>query len=119
MLIPLMRLARSKDIRVQRCAVGVLVDMTWLGMPTYPNWSRDQLIGLDSALWKWRRKLVDAGIIPLLVELLGSPDSTTCGSGSWGLWNIALDGKSIPPSILSGRGSLLGVRCKFGGTYAA
>ena len=47
-----------------------------------------------------RQRLVDAGIIPVLVELLGSLDTDVQYYSISTLSHIAQDGKNILPSIL-------------------
>jgi vacuolar protein 8 len=78
-LIPLTRLARSKDMRVQRNATGALLNMT------HSDENRQQL--------------VNAGAIPVLVSLLNSPDTDVQYYCTTALSNIAVDGKNGSFSI--------------------
>jgi vacuolar protein 8 len=90
-LQPLTRLAKSKDMRVQRNATGALLNMThsgmtvgemahgWLGQ--YANVTTD-----DN-----RQQLVNAGAIPVLVQLLNSPDVDVQYYCTTALSNIAVD----------------------------
>lgn len=71
-LVPLTRLARSKDMRVQRNATGALLNMT------HSDENRQQL--------------VNAGAIPVLVGLLGSSDTDVQYYCTTALSNIAVDG---------------------------
>ncbi|KAL0950676.1 hypothetical protein HGRIS_007460 [Hohenbuehelia grisea] len=71
-LVPLTRLARSKDMRVQRNATGALLNMT------HSDENRQQL--------------VNAGAIPVLVSLLNSPDTDVQYYCTTALSNIAVDG---------------------------
>lgn len=70
-LVPLTRLARSKDMRVQRNATGALLNMT------HSDENRQQL--------------VNAGAIPVLVGLLGSSDTDVQYYCTTALSNIAVD----------------------------
>ncbi|SCZ89478.1 BZ3500_MvSof-1268-A1-R1_Chr1-1g01206 [Microbotryum saponariae] len=70
-LVPLTRLARSKDMRVQRNATGALLNMT----------HSDEN----------RLQLVNAGAIPVLVNLLSSPDTDVEYYCTTALSNIAVD----------------------------
>ncbi|KAG8843697.1 Vacuolar protein 8, partial [Serendipita sp. 411] len=70
-LIPLVQLAHSEDIRVQRNAVGSLLNMT------HTNENRQQL--------------VNAGATPVLVNLLTSPDTDIQYYCTTALSNIAVD----------------------------
>jgi len=70
-LIPLTRLARSKDMRVQRNATGALLNMT------HSDENRQQL--------------VNAGAVPVLVNLLTSPDTDVQYYCTTALSNIAVD----------------------------
>ncbi|KAG8923328.1 Vacuolar protein 8, partial [Tulasnella sp. 418] len=70
-LVPLTRLARSKDMRVQRNATGALLNMT------HSDENRQQL--------------VNAGAIPVLVSLLNSPDTDVQYYCTTALSNIAVD----------------------------
>ena len=80
-LIPLTRLARSKDMRVQRNATGALLNMT------HSDENRQQL--------------VSAGAIPVLVGLLNSEDTDVQYYCTTALSNIAVDCQCRP--ILSSR----------------
>ena len=71
-LVPLTRLAKSKDMRVQRNATGALLNMT------HSDENRQQL--------------VNAGAIPVLVSLLNSPDTDVQYYCTTALSNIAVDG---------------------------
>lgn len=70
-LVPLTRLARSKDMRVQRNATGALLNMT------HSDENRQQL--------------VNAGAIPVLVGLLSSTDTDVQYYCTTALSNIAVD----------------------------
>jgi vacuolar protein 8 len=70
--VPLTRLAKSKDMRVQRNATGALLNMT------HSDENRQQL--------------VNAGAIPVLVSLLNSPDTDVQYYCTTALSNIAVDG---------------------------
>lgn len=72
--MPLTRLARSKDMRVQRNATGALLNMT------HSDENRQQL--------------VNAGAIPVLVSLLNSTDTDVQYYCTTALSNIAVDGTS-------------------------
>lgn len=86
---PLIRLAKSKDMRVQRNATGALLNMTHSG-------KSDRGIELFSA-WLTtrvddnRQQLVNAGAIPVLVQLLSSPDVDVQYYCTTALSNIAVD----------------------------
>jgi vacuolar protein 8 len=73
-LVPLTRLAKSKDMRVQRNATGALLNMT------HSDENRQQL--------------VNAGAIPVLVSLLNSPDTDVQYYCTTALSNIAVDGEN-------------------------
>lgn len=86
---PLTRLAKSKDPRVQRNATGALLNMTHSGrlresfkFPT-GGWQR---VTDDN-----RQQLVNAGAIPVLVQLLSSPDVDVQYYCTTALSNIAVD----------------------------
>ncbi|KAH8834934.1 armadillo-type protein [Flagelloscypha sp. PMI_526] len=70
-LVPLTRLARSRDMRVQRNATGALLNMT------HSDENRQQL--------------VNAGAIPVLVNLLNSTDTDVQYYCTTALSNIAVD----------------------------
>lgn len=98
---PLTRLAKSRDMRVQRNATGALLNMTHSGM--YTNDS-----GLDGAPYIFgrggvgegltvsvtdenRQQLVNAGAIPVLVQLLSSSDVDVQYYCTTALSNVAVD----------------------------
>ena len=70
-LVPLTKLAKSKNIRVQRNATGALLNMTHSG--------------------ENRRELVNAGAVPVLVALLSSVDADVQYYCTTALSNIAVD----------------------------
>lgn len=70
---PLTRLAKSKDMRVQRNATGALLNMT------HSDENRQQLVA--------------ANAIPVLVSLLNSPDTDVQYYCTTALSNIAVDGE--------------------------
>jgi vacuolar protein 8 len=74
-LVPLTRLARSKDMRVQRNATGALLNMT------HSDENRQQLVA--------------AGAIPVLVGLLNSEDTDVQYYCTTALSNIAVDCQSL------------------------
>ncbi|KAJ9115085.1 Vacuolar protein 8 [Naganishia vaughanmartiniae] len=78
-LVPLTRLAKSKDMRVQRNATGALLNMTHSvdENSRHPDENRHQL--------------VHAGAIPVLVSLLNSPDTDVQYYCTTALSNIAVD----------------------------
>lgn len=82
---PLTRLAKSKDMRVQRNATGALLNMTHSGMSE--NGDRTMLTCPDDN----RQQLVLAGAIPVLVQLLSSPDMDVQYYCTTALSNIAVD----------------------------
>jgi vacuolar protein 8 len=94
-LVPLTRLARSKDMRVQRNATGALLNMTHSGV--YQEWL--VLAVSQTKLWlrsdENRQQLVNAGAIPVLVSLLNSPDTDVQYYCTTALSNIAVDGKPL------------------------
>lgn len=85
---PLTKLAKSGDMRVQRNATGALLNMTHSGMTC--NFMRglftDQTCADDN-----RRQLVEAGAIPVLVQLLASKDTDVQYYCTTALSNIAVD----------------------------
>ncbi len=87
-LVPLTRLARSKDMRVQRNATGALLNMTHSG------WSIQtfRLLNAHASKDENRQQLVNAGAIPVLVSLLNSPDTDVQYYCTTALSNIAVDG---------------------------
>lgn len=84
---PLIRLAKSKDMRVQRNATGALLNMTHSG--------KRNLLAVLVFLTLWiddnRQQLVNAGAIPVLVQLLSSPDVDVQYYCTTALSNIAVD----------------------------
>jgi vacuolar protein 8 len=86
-LVPLTKLARSKDMRVQRNATGALLNMTHSGMDCQSYVGTYKLIGSDEN----RRELVNAGAIPVLVQLLSSSDVDVQYYCTTALSNIAVD----------------------------
>ena len=91
-LVPLTRLARSKDMRVQRNATGALLNMTHSGMLN-PHLLLDMwpIITFSD---ENRQQLVNAGAIPVLVSLLNSPDTDVQYYCTTALSNIAVDSQS-------------------------
>lgn len=89
-LVPLTRLARSKDMRVQRNATGALLNMTHSGMLMRNN-VHDIPLTLRY-LDENRQQLVNAGAIPVLVSLLNSTDTDVQYYCTTALSNIAVDG---------------------------
>ena len=85
---PLTRLAKSKDMRVQRNATGALLNMTHSGTLQRSEPSYD---GADPALDDNRQQLVNAGAIPVLVQLLSSSDVDVQYYCTTALSNIAVD----------------------------
>ena len=88
-LVPLTRLARSKDMRVQRNATGALLNMTHSGEKGLPF----VLTIYSSHSDENRQQLVNAGAIPVLVSLLNSPDTDVQYYCTTALSNIAVDGR--------------------------
>jgi vacuolar protein 8 len=85
---PLTRLAKSKDMRVQRNATGALLNMTHSG--------KTHLLQLPRKLLTYyldenRQQLVNAGAIPVLVQLLSSSDVDVQYYCTTALSNIAVD----------------------------
>ena len=87
-LVPLTRLARSKDMRVQRNATGALLNMTHSGNVYFCLSTVPQLLEDEN-----RQQLVNAGAIPVLVSLLNSPDTDVQYYCTTALSNIAVDGR--------------------------
>ena len=86
---PLTRLAKSKDMRVQRNATGALLNMTHSGMFTFYGDQRTlftHFLADDN-----RQQLVNAGAIPVLVQLLSSGDVDVQYYCTTALSNIAVD----------------------------
>lgn len=83
---PLTRLAKAKDIRVQRNATGALLNMTHSGgqtsCPLIPS-----VLTVDEN----RALLVQAGAVPVLVSLLLSPDLDIQYYCTTAISNIAVD----------------------------
>lgn len=89
-LPPLTRLAKSKDMRVQRNATGALLNMTHSGQSSLEKipWYHHKLIILED---ENRQQLVNAGAIPVLVQLLSSSDVDVQYYCTTALSNIAVD----------------------------
>jgi vacuolar protein 8 len=85
-LQPLTRLAKSKDMRVQRNATGALLNMTHSGRLHPPSLCRLLTPADDN-----RQQLVNAGAIPVLVQLLSSSDVDVQYYCTTALSNIAVD----------------------------
>lgn len=85
---PLTRLAKSKDMRVQRNATGALLNMTHSGMLLPKVLSSFKLTILAD---ENRQQLVNAGAIPVLVQLLSSSDVDVQYYCTTALSNIAVD----------------------------
>jgi vacuolar protein 8 len=91
-LSPLTRLAKSKDMRVQRNATGALLNMTHSGPPLLPPSTYSNGRGeADKLADDNRQQLVNAGAIPVLVQLLSSPDMDVQYYCTTALSNIAVD----------------------------
>jgi vacuolar protein 8 len=87
-LQPLTRLAKSRDMRVQRNATGALLNMTHSGMlPVCADVHGYANIEPDDN----RQQLVNAGAIPVLVQLLSSTDVDVQYYCTTALSNIAVD----------------------------
>jgi len=86
-LQPLTRLAKSKDMRVQRNATGALLNMTHSGM--YGRFAC--YVCADPLSDDNRQQLVNAGAIPVLVQLLSSTDVDVQYYCTTALSNIAVD----------------------------
>lgn len=87
-LAPLTRLAKSKDMRVQRNATGALLNMTHSGTHILRE---GKVAAADFLLDDNRQQLVNAGAIPVLVQLLGSSDTDVQYYCTTALSNIAVD----------------------------
>lgn len=87
---PLTRLAKSKDMRVQRNATGALLNMTHSGK-TYAVLESRQHEANERSTDDNRQQLVNAGAIPVLVQLLSSPDVDVQYYCTTALSNIAVD----------------------------
>ena len=92
-LVPLTRLARSKDMRVQRNATGALLNMTHSGVYHFTLHILLKLILIIAD--ENRQQLVNAGAIPVLVNLLNSPDTDVQYYCTTALSNIAVDGNNL------------------------
>lgn len=89
---PLTRLAKSRDMRVQRNATGALLNMTHSGMSVLSSLRCLQANPfLPFLVDENRQQLVNAGAIPVLVQLLGSPDIDVQYYCTTALSNIAVD----------------------------
>lgn len=97
-LVPLTRLARSKDMRVQRNATGALLNMTHSG--TCSVFSQEITHKRLSPLDENRQQLVNAGAIPVLVSLLNSQDTDVQYYCTTALSNIAVDGERTSRCML-------------------
>lgn len=86
-LQPLTKLAKSKDMRVQRNATGALLNMTHSGM--YCIFQAGN--GSNKVIDDNRQQLVNAGAIPVLVQLLSSSDVDVQYYCTTALSNIAVD----------------------------
>lgn len=90
---PLIRLAKSKDMRVQRNATGALLNMTHSGgcdirgQTIECGFPSDHALPIDDN----RQQLVNAGAIPVLVQLLSSSDVDVQYYCTTALSNIAVD----------------------------
>ena len=87
-LAPLTKLARSKDMRVQRNATGALLNMTHSGTGLEPRRPGYWLTSFEDDN---RQQLVNANAIPVLVQLLSSPDVDVQYYCTTALSNIAVD----------------------------
>lgn len=92
---PLTRLAKSRDMRVQRNATGALLNMTHSGQTPQPfiDIINCALAATETNLLvdENRQQLVNAGAIPVLVQLLSSPDVDVQYYCTTALSNIAVD----------------------------
>lgn len=91
---PLTRLAKSRDMRVQRNATGALLNMTHSGTTHasfFPLKTINYFVGLTFHADENRQQLVNAGAIPVLVQLLSSPDVDVQYYCTTALSNIAVD----------------------------
>lgn len=89
---PLTRLAKSRDMRVQRNATGALLNMTHSGMLLIcPLLIENCLTFFSSFPDENRQQLVNAGAIPVLVQLLSSSDVDVQYYCTTALSNIAVD----------------------------
>ena len=91
-LQPLTRLAKSKDMRVQRNATGALLNMTHSGRTDILKVPILRAQGpADTFTDDNRQQLVNAGAIPVLVQLLTSTDVDVQYYCTTALSNIAVD----------------------------
>ncbi|KAK9414404.1 hypothetical protein SUNI508_11246 [Seiridium unicorne] len=92
---PLTRLAKSRDMRVQRNATGALLNMTHSGQTPLPILdiynTAFRIIETNLIVDENRQQLVNAGAIPVLVQLLSSPDVDVQYYCTTALSNIAVD----------------------------
>lgn len=90
---PLIRLAKSKDMRVQRNATGALLNMTHSGGCDVHDESIEYGLPSDHDVPTDdnRQQLVNAGAIPVLVQLLSSSDVDVQYYCTTALSNIAVD----------------------------
>ncbi|KAK9773768.1 hypothetical protein SCAR479_09409 [Seiridium cardinale] len=92
---PLTRLAKSRDMRVQRNATGALLNMTHSGQAPLPILdiynTALRIIETNPIVDENRQQLVNAGAIPVLVQLLSSPDVDVQYYCTTALSNIAVD----------------------------
>ena len=91
---PLIRLAKSRDMRVQRNATGALLNMTHSGKnlpPPPPLWMVHGRLTGTRRPDDNRQQLVNAGAVPVLVQLLSSPDVDVQYYCTTALSNIAVD----------------------------
>ena len=86
---PLTVLAKSKDMRVQRNATGALLNMTHSGKLTVGLLLSEPWLRCDTD--DNRQQLVNAGAIPVLVQLLSSTDVDVQYYCTTALSNIAVD----------------------------
>lgn len=88
---PLIRLAKSKDMRVQRNATGALLNMTHSGECGMSCGEMDSGLTMLCQIDDNRQQLVNAGAIPVLVQLLSSSDVDVQYYCTTALSNIAVD----------------------------
>lgn len=88
---PLTRLAKSRDMRVQRNATGALLNMTHSGELRSNSGTTIMGSRLICGTDENRQQLVNAGAIPVLVQLLSSPDVDVQYYCTTALSNIAVD----------------------------
>lgn len=92
-LVPLTRLARSKDMRVQRNATGQPLRFESPGAKAELD-DAGALLNMTHSDEN-RSQLVNAGAIPVLVALLSSPDTDVQYYCTTALSNIAVDGEPL------------------------